>query len=76
MVQDFLKFNNMISNAFMLVLNRFLAVIMYWTNLVLLVVLAANNIVKVDSYATFWGSHIFPCQSLLSSASVLDHNNQ
>ena len=66
----------MISNAFMLVLNRFLAVIMYWTNLVLLVVLAANNIVKADSYATFWGSHTFPCQSVLSSASVLDHNNQ
>ena len=63
-------------NVFMLVLNRFLAVIMYWTNLVLLLVLAANNTVKADSYATFWGSHIFPCQSLLSSASILDDNNQ
>ena len=54
MVQGFLEFDNMTSNAFMLVLNRFLAVITYWTKLALpLRSFAANNIVKADSYAAF-----------------------
>ena len=61
MVQGFLKFNNMTSNAFMLVLNRFLAVIKYWTNPVLPLVFAANNIVQADGYAAFQRSHAFAC---------------
>ena len=61
----FLKFDNMTSNAYVLVLNRLLAVIMYWTNLILLLVFAVNNIVKAASFATIYGSHKFPCQFLL-----------
>ena len=49
-VQGFLKFDNMTSNAYVLVLNRFLALIMYQTNLVLPLVLQ-RNIVKAASVA-------------------------
>ena len=55
-----------------LVLNRYLAVITYWIYLVSLLVFAVNNIVKSASFASFQGSHTFPCQSLLLSTSVLD----
>ena len=53
MVQGFLKFDNMNSNAYILVLSRFLAVIIYWTNLVLLIVFAANDIVKAVAMPHF-----------------------
>ena len=53
MVQGFLKFDSMNSNAYILVLSRFLAVIIYWTNLVLLLVFSANDIVKAVRYAAF-----------------------
>ena len=55
--QDFLKFDNITSNVYILLLNRFLAVIMYWTNLVF----AVNNIVKAVRFVAFQGSHVFPC---------------
>ena len=38
----FLKFENMTTNVYILVLNRFLALITYWTNLVLPLVLQCN----------------------------------
>ena len=47
MVQGFLKFNNMTSNAYVLVMNRVLALIMYQTDLVLLLVLQRNIAVSV-----------------------------
>ena len=47
--QDFLKFDNMTFNVYILLLNRFLAVIMYWTNLVF----AVNNIVKAVRFFAF-----------------------
>ena len=50
-VQAFLKFDNMTSNAYIVVLNRFLTLITYQTNLVLLLVLQ-RNIVKAASVAT------------------------
>ena len=54
MVHGFLKFNNMTSNVYILVLNRFLVVITYWTNLVLPLVFAANkHIVKAASFVAF-----------------------
>ena len=43
-VQVCLKFNNMTTNAYILVLNRFLTLITYWTNLVLPLVLQHNII--------------------------------
>ena len=53
MVQGFLKFDNMISNAYILVLNRFLALITYQTNLVLTLVLQCNIVMEgIISIAT------------------------
>ena len=49
----FSKFDNMTSYAYRLVLNRFLAMITYWTNLILPLVFAANNIVKAASFSAY-----------------------
>ena len=61
----------MTSNVYILVLNRFLALIMYQTHLILLLVLQ-HNIIKAASIAALQESHTFPCRSLLSSTSVHD----
>ena len=53
LVVCFLKFDKITCNVYILVLNGFLAVIMYCTNLVLLRVFAVNNVVKAASFAAF-----------------------
>ena len=49
----FFKFDNITYNASLLVLNGFLAEIMYCSDLVLLRAFAANNVVKAAGFAAF-----------------------